>query len=108
MTRSTFKTLLILIVFVVATIFPIGKIQTFKITFWTCVASFIIATVIPNLLIVGGLRNRVITKKPKWTDQLKFKYPMTYIQFISFLLIAAGIGGLVGGLINKSFYNCFF
>lgn len=102
---GTFKTLLTLTVMLLATIFPIGNTQTIKITLWASIASFVIGIIIPNVMEHGGLRNRVTIEVPKWTDPIKEKRPLTYVQLIGFLLLAAGIGGLIGGLLNGQIIN---
>ncbi|HLG35008.1 MAG TPA: hypothetical protein VI757_09025 [Bacteroidia bacterium] len=107
MKATTIKTLLVTAVLTLATIFPIGETQTFKITILTSIVLFLFGLILTPIMQYNSLRNRLTIKKPKWSDKITDDQPLTYIHFISFLLLTAGTGGLLGGLLKGQIINFF-
>lgn len=105
MTTATIKTLLVVVVFIIGTIFPLHGTETFQVTLWMSIAAFIIGLVLTHILLKNSLLNRLEIKKPKWTESITEKNPLTYTQLIGFILLAAGLGGLFGGLIEGQVTN---
>ena len=102
---KTIKTLLILSAMTLATIFPFGDTVALKIAILSSVALFLFGLILPHLFQYNSLHNKLTIEKPKWSDSIQDKKPMTYVQLIGVLLIAIGIGGLAGGLIKGQTMN---
>ena len=105
MMTGTTKTLLTLAILTQATIFPISGNQTLTMILWISIASFLLGLILTSIMQYNSLYNRLTIERPKWADKITLKNPLTYIQLIGFVLLAAGVGGLLGGLIKWQAIN---
>jgi|GEM_PF-5567715 len=105
MKTSSIKTLLAIIFFSLAFIFPVIGEQTNKTTIITSLVVFVIGILMPPLFLYNALHNKLNIIKPIWTDKIEIHKPLSYVQFIAVLLIAIGFGGLISGLLRWQSLN---
>ena len=105
MTTSTIKTILVIIIFIISIIFPISGTQPIKTTILTCVFSFIFGLLFAPLSLFNSLHKQLTIIRPKWSNKINTKQPLTYIQFIAIFILLYGAGGLIGGLFHGQLLN---
>ncbi len=101
------KNLILLIVFILLTFFPIGGDVNgnFKILFLTGLITLFFGLIFPHLAKYFSLRNQFRLEKPNWAEEINDKNPLTYIQYFGILAIVAGLGSLIGGILNGQLIN---
>lgn len=102
---STLKTLLVLIFFIAAMIFPIGEAQTIRVTMITIPFVFIVGVLFAPLFLYNSLHNKLTILKPHWSDKIDSQKPLTYIHFLAIVFIFWGIGGLIRGSMREQLFN---
>ena len=99
MNTGLFKTIIILAIFFVAIIFPFENFMTIRIALYISIPVSFFGLLLPYLLSVSGLSFNLIYEKPLWSSKLNERNPLTYIHFIGFMFISAGVGGMIGGYV---------
>ena len=111
MKTGAIKTLLTLIVLTMTIIFPIGGEKSVESTLLTSLIVFILGLFLPHLLRNSSLYSGLTVKRPRWSEKIDLRNPLTYIQLIGIILLAAGFGGLIGGFLigqKFNFLSCVF
>jgi hypothetical protein len=93
------------LVLILAVIFPLGGVQSLQSTLISIVIAIILGLILPLFPQYDTFYKRIIYEKPRWSSRMDVEKPLTYIQFIAAILLAAGIGGLTGGLFKGQVFN---
>ena len=107
MRTATIKTIILIAVFIALTIFPIGDTKSLKITLISSIILFFFGLFTTPLLKDSTFYDHSTIQKPKWSDKINEKNISSLIHFIGFLLLTAGVGGLLGGLLKGQIINYF-
>lgn len=99
------KTVVVLLVIVLGVLFPFDNALTLKITTLFAGVCFLLGIVFPAIMEYNSLRNHLVISQPYWTDALNDRKLFTFIQFIAFLMIAVGIGGIIGEFVQNRTTN---
>jgi hypothetical protein len=99
------KLVLILSILTILIIFPIGDAQSIKLTLLSSIISLILGVVLIELQKSFSLFSQLNYEKPKWSDKLNIKNPLTYFHLIAYFFMAAGLGGIIGGLFMGQIFN---
>jgi len=100
-----FKLLIIILILGISALFPIGGVQSIKLTLLSIFISLVLGVIFIELQKLNSLFNQLIIEKPRWKDKLNLKKPLTYLHFTAYIFIAAGLGGLVGGFFIGQIIN---
>lgn len=92
------KLFLIISILTITIIFPIGDANSIKSTLFVSIILIIFGAVYVEIHRTFSLLNKLTYEKPKWTDRLNLRKPLTYLHLIAYLLVASGLGSIIGGL----------
>ena len=105
MKAKNIKYSILVLSFILGIIFPVGgsaSLPGFIIVF---IGSLIIGMCYPYIVQLDfGLYNYII-EPPEWSEPIDYRKPMTFAQFIGFLLICSGGGIFLGELIQSFTIN---
>lgn len=107
MTTGKIKTLIVLLVLILTAIFPLGEVQSLHRTLISVGIAFVWGVIFPQFPYYNTLFETIINKKPRWSDKFDLKYPLSYIQFFAFFILATGAGNILGGLFKGQYFNYF-
>lgn len=99
------KNIILIIVFVLGIFFPLGGPGSVLGTILVFIGSFIVGMCYPFIVQLDLRLNYYIIEDPKWSHPIDYKKPLTFAQFVGYLLIFCGGGVLLGELIQTFSIN---
>lgn len=105
MNAKTIKNSILLLFFILGILFPVGgsvSVLGYIIVF---IGSLIVGMCYPYLAQLDfGLYNYQI-EDPEWSEPIDYKKPLTFAQFLAYVLVFSGGGILIGELIQTFSIN---
>jgi hypothetical protein len=99
------KTFSMLVIIVLAEMLTLGGVQPLSFSITGCVLAFIFGLILTPLLQFNTLYYRLIIEKPRWSDKFDQRKPLIFIQYLAYMIVAAGFGEIIGGFFDKQFFN---
>ena len=99
------KNIVLILVLVLGAIFPVGGSVSFSGNILVFIGSIIIGMCIPYIVQLDFGLYKYILEDPEWTQPIDYRRPLTFAQFLAYLLIFCGGGILIGALIQTFSIN---
>ncbi len=99
MKTNLIKPVFLLVILIIAFIFPVENDLTLRIALYISIPIFIFGLLFPLLLSVSGLSFNIVYERPLWASKLNERNPLTYIHLLGFICFSAGLGGFIGNYI---------
>jgi hypothetical protein len=101
------KTFSLLVAIVLGEVLTIGGTQLLSFTLLGCALAFIFGFILTPLLQFNSLYYKLILDKPGWSDKFDQRKPFIFVQFVGYMILAIGVGEIIGGIFDKQFFNFF-
>ena len=99
------KNIILIFVLILGIIFPVGGSVSFFSTIVVFIGSLIIGMCYPYIAQLDFGLYQYIIEDPKWEQPIDYRRPLTFAQFLGFLLIFSGGGILIGELVQTFSIN---
>jgi hypothetical protein len=102
---SSIKNLFLVFIFLIGILFPIGGSKSLFSSILVFIVSLIIGLCYPFIVQLDFGMNQYIIERPKWSAPIDYRRPLSFAQFVAFLLVALGLGIFVGELLETFSIN---
>ena len=105
MKTKQIKNLIIVFIFLTGILFPVGESRSIFSTILVFIVSLLIGFFYPYIVQLDFGMNKYIIELPRWSEPIDYKKPLSFAQFVAYLLIALGLGIFIGELLETFTIN---